>query len=140
MNVKNLKMMLLLVAVTVCFVGCSKDDEPATPNPLLGVWGWVDTLDYGNDNIRIITGTYTYNSNWTFNHNLLVELNGSVDKQDDISGTYSIHDKDKVTLTIIDPIKYIQTLRFKKGQDEKGEYIVFVFDILGDSDKLYKVK
>jgi len=31
MKVKNLKTMLLLVAITVVFVGCSKDDEPKIP-------------------------------------------------------------------------------------------------------------
>jgi len=143
MKLKHLKISLLLVAVTVVFIGCSKDDEPTVPNPLVGVWGYIEI-----ETDVFTAGTYTYNSNWTFNHNLLKEHNGSVIMQLNASGTYSIHDKDKVTYHITyydnnidDPnVEYYQTVRFRKGQDEKGEYLVFTFDILGDSEKLYKKK
>ena len=134
-----MKKIILIVATILLTVACSKDEnEPTVPNPLIGTWEWVDTLDYGDGNIHITTLTHTYNSNWTFNHSQLEELNGSVDKQESVSGTYSIQDKDKVKWTVIAIIEQSVILPFRKGQDEKGEYLIYVFDIFGDSDKYYK--
>jgi len=140
MKVKNLKSMLLLVAITVVFIGCSKDDEPTIPNPLVGVWEYIDI-----EPDVFATSTITFNSNKTYTSFASEEHNGVVIFQNSASGTYSIQGKDKIIFhttyddKLPDPnVEYDWTVRFKKGQEEKGEYLVFIFDILGDSEKFYK--
>ena len=130
MRVKNLKTMLLLAAITMFFVGCSKgDDEPQNPNPLVGVWQNIHQWgNYGD--IYVATATITFNSNRTFIVNVVEEENGSVTFQNIMKGTYSIHDKDKVIIHTTfddyyegDPnVDKYEIAPFKKFRDVKGEY------------------
>jgi len=132
MKVKNVKIMLLLVAVTVCFVGCSKDEpnEPKTIS-IFGTWEYFkeDTI-YGN--VYRYTSTCTFNSNRTFVWEKVSEKDGFVHSIDSIWGMYTLFD-DKFYIGFWEHY-------YKTGRDGNGDYLI-IWDELDSTKRThYKVK
>jgi hypothetical protein len=121
-NLKTFRYFLLLVAVTVVFVGCSKDEEP--DNPLRGKWNFTGTNSYGD----IIDRTWTFNSNWSFTW---IEEYNTYTPIDTIKGKYEIYKKDNIILNVTSsnnpdvPIGEYGIVSFAKYKDHIGEYLVF---------------
>jgi len=145
-SLKDLKFGLLAVAVTVVFVGCSNNNEPIEPNPLRGVWEYVDKYEYeyeGEWKGDTITATtlFTFNLNWTFSNDRSLKFkNGAVINNRLSSGTYSIYDKDKVVFSTKDAnnVDWRNTIPFRIEQDYKGEYLVFDAPTYIKPHKYYK--
>jgi len=125
--------MLLLVAITVFFAGCSKDDdEIQNTNPLIGVWECL--IPFG-DVVDIFT--YTFNSNGTFHLSIVYGFSGV---ETTARGTYNIYDKDKVIFHITyyfgEPNADIYNIKpFRIDRDSIGEYLWLSGEI---GDKFYK--
>ena len=137
-SLKIFKYSLLIVAITVCFIGCSKDEETKTPNPLRGEWNFKGKNSY-NDIVDI---TWIFNSNWTFTW---IEESSAYTQIDTIKGKYSIYEKDKnnIILTITSsnnaeiPTGEHGIVRFAKYNDHIGEYLVFNNE---NNEKYYRKK
>ena len=64
---KNFKALLILIAFTVTFVGCKKDEPGSEPKTLVGSWEQIDQLveEYENDTLvysfreAAVEGNYT---------------------------------------------------------------------------------
>jgi len=141
MKVKNLKSMLLLVAITVVFVGCSKDDEPTNPNSSI-IGTWKGRHDYIENNIEGYSElTMIFHSNGKFE---MSKYFFPDDETDEDSGTYKINGN-KITLTFYDGDKYddgdIEECFFEIGKDSKGDYLIVYYE--GEKEDAfikYKVK
>ena len=131
MKLKHLKIGLLLVAVTVVFIGCSKDDEPTVPNPLVGVWHnkyIPDDLPEGEYVFSYFI--YTFNPDKTFVLNKVLEENDNIEINFTQNGTYAIYDKNKVIFhTTYDDIyespnvDFYHINVFEISRDDLGEFV-----------------
>ena len=135
MKVKNLKMMLLLVAVTVVFVGCSKDDEPANPNSsIIGTWFWSGADYDWDDGYKELT--YHFHSNGTIDFTVYYYPD---DETYECSDTYVISGN-KITFAFIGcEYSYIGDT-FEIGKDSKGDYLIFYYNEAGKENALLKGK
>jgi len=139
MNVKNLKSMLLLVAVTVVFVGCTAgdtgDDSPIIPNPLVGVWENILEEDWNGKN-SVAINTLSFNSNWKYFSYFEHYLNDSLVHQTSISGTYKIEKiiNDKVTVQFTYDVPYSEDVSgvIMIGRDELGEFLLIDEEVKGE--------
>jgi len=132
----KVKIMLLLVAITMCFVGCSKD-EPEDTNSIIGVWeykmeSW--NTNHGKYLTVIHTVTFTFNSDGSYSRVLLGIEDDIVRAHYTSAGTYSIDKDTIITHTIFDDfyenpnVDIYYSFTFKMGRDEKGKYIMINID------------
>jgi len=142
-SLKIFKYSLLIVAITVCFVGCSKDDETKTPNPLVGMWENVLEEDWDGKN-SVAINTLSFNSNWKYFSYFEHYLNDSLVHQASISGTYKIekiiNDKVTVQFTYNAPNREDETGVIMIGRDELGEFLLIEEEVKGEivSMKFYR--
>ena len=125
----KVKIMLLIVAITMCFVACAKDDdEPTKQQTIIGTWSgpghWEDTW------------TYTFRTDGTYTEYYIdSEYPDNATLKD---GTYSISGN-MITMEYEWDVGYgasvseITTVYFYLSKDSKGEYL-----ILGPF-KLYRI-
>jgi len=151
-SLKSLKFGLLAVAVTVCFVGCSKDDDCPTcpeydiPNHLIGEW--ANVYPGFDTNTKHYRG-YVFNSNRTIIFYSFSTHNDNEYGHWVVEGTFSMYRKDIVIANFTqskdgedtyNPIDAHNMFRFKTGSDEKGNYLMLVapnYDF-NENDKFYK--
>ena len=152
-SLKALKFWLLTVAVTVVFVGCSKDDCPTCPeynipNYLIGEWQNIFPSYPADTNTKHYRG-YVFNSNRTIIYYSFSTHNDNEYDNCVIEGTFSMLRKDIVIVNFTqnkygdgpyNPIDVHHMYRFKTGSDEKGDYLMLVdpnYDI-NEGNTFYK--
>ena len=125
MKVNNLKTVLLLVAVTVVFVGCSKDDEPNAPkssHSIVGTWFWSGGDYDWVDGYKEVT--QRFHSNGKFEVSVYYFPD---DETEEDSGTYKVNGN-KITLACNLWEHYNREDFFEIGKDSKGDYLIFYVD------------
>ena len=128
--------MLLLVAITIFFAACAKD-EPEDNNSLIGVWEYKMEA-WNNHNGKYVTVihtvTFTFNSDGSYSRVLVGKEDDIVRAQNTIAGTYSIDKDTIITHTTFDDyyenpnVDVHYSFTFKMDRDNKGKYITINID------------